>query len=317
MTLNLAILTFQKIENLRKKMDNRVREIEEDEIDLRELFNTIWSNKWKIIFFSFFVTAITIFFMIKKPNSYSSSIILIPQEQSASIGGLGALAGFAGVDIGGGEISIFSQVSTILNDEIFLEKLITENNLLERIENPENLVFALGLDFEYENDVSELSREERVFNAIKSFKEIISISEDKKSGVITFSATNEDRFFAKELVDLVLEKTTKQLREIDMKDIDSKIVFYEKELENTDNLELQKSLTKVISSLIEKRVSGNANKYYLLKKITDSKVAFIKDKTKPKRGLVIIVAFITSIILGIFIIFFMEFLRGEENLKSE
>ncbi|EJF07266.1 uncharacterized protein involved in exopolysaccharide biosynthesis [Thiovulum sp. ES] len=290
-------------------MEHRPRELEEDEIDLRELFSTIWNNKWKIMIFSFLVTSLTLFFMLRTPNSYTSSIVLIPQEQSASIGGIGALAGFAGVDIGGGEISIFSQISTILSDEIFLEKLISENNLLEKIENPQNLVFALGLDFKIENDVSELSQEERIYNAIKSFSGIISVSEDKKSGVITFSGTNRDRFFAKELVDLVLTESTKRLREIDMKDIDSKVQFYEKELQNTDNLELQKSLTKVISSLIEKRVSANANEFYLLKKITDSKIAFIKDKTKPKRGLIIVVAFVVSIILGIFGVFFIQFLK--------
>jgi uncharacterized protein involved in exopolysaccharide biosynthesis len=304
------MLTF-KINLSMEKMESKHRELEEDEIDLRELFNTIWNSKWKIIIFSFLITTLTLFFILRIPNSYTSSIVVIPQEQSSSIGGLGALAGFAGVDIGGGEISIFAQISTILNDEIFLEKLISENNLLERIENPQNLVFALGLDFEIENDILELSREERIFNAIQSFSKIVSISEDKKSGVITFSATNEDRFFAKKLVDLVLLETTKKIREIDMKDIDSKVQFYEKELENTDNLELQKSLTKVVSSLIEKRVSANANQFYLLKKITDSKVAFIKDKAKPKRGLIIVVAFVTSIILGIFGVFFTQFLKSE------
>jgi uncharacterized protein involved in exopolysaccharide biosynthesis len=46
-------------------------------------------------------------------------------------------------------------------------------------------------------------------------------------------------------------------------------------------------------------------------------VPYIKDKTGPKRGLVVVVAFITSIILGIFAIFFIEFLRGNNDEEIE
>ncbi len=55
----------------------------------------------------------------------------------------------------------------------------------------------------------------------------------------------------------------------------------------------------------------------MVKQLTKPQVAYIKDKAGPKRALIIIVAFITSIILGIFFIFFREFIKGTEERDSD
>jgi uncharacterized protein involved in exopolysaccharide biosynthesis len=45
--------------------------------------------------------------------------------------------------------------------------------------------------------------------------------------------------------------------------------------------------------------------------IVDPYVPDIKDKVGPKRSLIVVVAFITSFILAIFLVFLIEFIRGE------
>jgi uncharacterized protein involved in exopolysaccharide biosynthesis len=281
----------------------------EDEIDLKELFQTIWKNKWKIIFLSVLVTTIVLFKMIRTPNVYQSSIVLVPEEKGSSMGQLGALAGFAGVNVGGGAVSVFTKISTILKDKIFLDNMIRKYKLIEKLENPQNLVFAFGLDFKKDVKENKLSEEERFYLATKQLSKSISIVGDATSSLITISVSSTDRFFAKELVDILLLESTRKLRELDMKDINSRIEYYEQELRSIDNIELQKSITKIISSLIEKRVLSNANENYLLNKITESRVPFIKDKTKPKRGMLVVLAFIGSMILGVVGALFLEFLR--------
>ena len=47
--------------------------------------------------------------------------------------------------------------------------------------------------------------------------------------------------------------------------------------------------------------------------ITDPYIPDVKDKAKPKRALIVIVAFITSFILAIFLVFFIEFVRGSKE----
>jgi capsular polysaccharide biosynthesis protein len=64
---------------------------------------------------------------------------------------------------------------------------------------------------------------------------------------------------------------------------------------------------------MQKRVFSLANDYYFVSKLTDSRVAYIKEKTNPKRALILTVSFVTSIILGIFMAFFLEFIRSNRN----
>jgi uncharacterized protein involved in exopolysaccharide biosynthesis len=59
--------------------------------------------------------------------------------------------------------------------------------------------------------------------------------------------------------------------------------------------------------------------YYQCDVLTAPAEAYIKDKTKPKRGLILVVSFVTSIILGVFLVFFLQFIRQdskEEQLST-
>ncbi len=296
--------------------------IEEDEIDLRELFSTIWNNKFKIIFFVFIVTSLTIAYTLSIPNSYKSSTSLVPQTQAKpSLGGLSALAGMAGIDLGGsGNIDATTSFNTILQDFSFQQDIIKKYDLSTKlISNEKNLVFALEYDKVYKmlNDYKDkqktISQEDLTYNTYKSLLDMISISVDKKSGIINLSVESVDRFLAKELVDIYLKELTLKLREIEMRDVDKQIKYYNQEIENTDELSMKEQLGKLASGLVQKKVLSRANEFYNVKQLTYAQVAYIKEKSKPKRGLIVVVSFVTSIILGIFMVFFMNFIRESEK----
>ena len=306
-------------------MDNSINNnnyLEEDEIDLRELFKTIWNNKFKIIFFTFIITGLTIIYTLSIPNSYKSHITLVPHTQSKpSLGGLGALAGIAGIDLGGsGSVDAATSFNTIFKDFLFQQSIIKKYHFNDKlIMKKENLVFAFGYDKIYnyihteKNKKTTQSDNDIVFNTYKSLLSMVSISSDKKSGLINLSAESQDRFLAKELVDIYLKELTAHLRKIEMQDVDNQIKYYNEEMLKTDELSMKEQLGQLASGLVQKRVLSMANEFYNVKKLTQSQVAYIKDKSKPKRSLIIIVSFVTSIILSIFMVFFIEFFRKEQS----
>lgn len=303
---------------------NNLNYIEEDEIDLRELWDTIWKNKFKIATFSFFVTILTIIFALSKPNSYTSSTLLVPQEQAKPSlgGGLAALAGMAGVSLGGGSMDASSSLEATLSDYTFNKMVINKYNLSNKIDPinmKENMVFALGSSAVYDmfnvgvsNEV-DIDEDEIIFNTHKSLKALVSFSSDKKTGAITLSATTQDRFLSKELVEIYLKESTAYVREREMKEVESKIQYYKKELIHTSDVALKEQLSSLLSGLIQKKVLAQASEFYNVSQVTKPVVAYIKDKSKPKRALIVIVGFITSIILGIFGVFFFEFVRKNEE----
>lgn len=295
-------------------------QLEEDEIDLKELFNTILKYKYKILAFTFVVVICTLFYVLSIPNSYKSQVILTPQsEEKTAGGGLASLASLAGVSLGGGSSKdAFTMMETTLKDYEFNSYVIKKYNLIEKFENPQNLVFAMGIDLFYskpEKDDNK-SEEEKIFDINKDLSKILSISKEKESGLITLSAEYLDRFFAKELVDIYLKELIEKIKLKDMKEIDKQIEYYNKELSSTYDVSLKEQLSKSLSALMQKRVFSLANDYYFVSKLTDSRVSYIKEKTKPKRALILVVSAVTSLILGIFLAFFFDFIKSNRDEKQ-
>ena len=290
---------------------------DEDEIDLRELFETIKKHIKKILLFVGVVVSITLLYVLSIPNSYKSSTILAPQSQGkTSMGGLSALAGMAGIDIGGGgEVDTFNYLNTILDDYKFNVYMIEKYNLDKKIDgNDKNFVFALGFRAIYDlfhssKDNEEKNKEALLFETYTKLNSILSFVADKKSGVMTLSAESTDRFLAQELVEIYLKEATGFLRILDMQDTDKKIEFYREEMSKKDDVELKKNLATFVSSLIQKSVLAKSSEFYLVKTITKPEVSNIKDKTKPKRALILVVSLVTAFILGIFGVFLLEFIQ--------
>jgi len=296
--------------------------IEEDEIDLKELFATIWKYK---IFIGVFVTIITILSIIwalYKPNEYKVYTLLAPQEQAkgVNLGGLGALASMAGVNIGGGSgITPDVAFSNLLSDYAFMKKFIIKNQIDKKYLDPnfdKNFIFAMNnrdiYDF-FHSKSKEKKKIDFYLNIYKPIQKMISISTDKKTGLITVSVEGPNREFNYYLLNRFLKDSTDYLINRNLADINSKIQKYQKELAKTNNLELKQELASLISNLIKQKVYINTSKYYKVKVVTDPYIPDIKDKTKPKRALIVIVAFITSFILGIFLVFFIEFIKSSKE----
>lgn len=293
---------------------------DEDEIDLKELFLTIKKHFFKVVIFTASVIFITLIYVLSIPNSYESSVTLAPQSQAktSALGGLSALAGMAGIDIGGGsEVGTYDYLNTILKDYRFNITLIEKYNLVERIQGDDkNYVFALGfrgLHDIFKSEAKEKVLEDKLFETYKKINEIIKFTTDKKSGVMELSAVSPDRFLAKELVEIYLHEITSHLRTLDMQDTDQKIAFYREEMNKKDDVELKKSLATLVSSLIQKSVLSKSSEYYLVKPITKPEVAHPRDKTKPKRALILMVSAVSAFVMAIFGVFFLEFVRNSKE----
>ena len=64
----------------------------DDEIDLRELFITIWQGKWVIIFITAIFSVGSVFYALSIPDEYKATALLAPASSSGS-SSLSKLAG--------------------------------------------------------------------------------------------------------------------------------------------------------------------------------------------------------------------------------
>lgn len=307
--------------------EHNTQVIEEDEIDLRELFATIWKGRIFIAVFVSVVVVLTLIYALAKPNVYESKTILLSQEQSGGmkLGGLGGLAAMAGVDIGGssgGDISPVEHMKIILSDYEFQAYMIEKYDLKSKmIHANENLQFAFGFSGIYdlfhstpnEEDIDEIE----LVDVVEFYQELIVMDSDDKVGTVTMRVEHENRYFAKEILELFLQETTQYYRTYDMQEVEKKIRYYDQALSQTSDIQLKTQLSELVSSLVQKRVLSQASKYYMFKQITKPRVAHIKEKTAPKRALILVVSLVTATILAIFALFLREFIANNREAHAQ
>ena len=299
--------------------------LEEDEIDLRELWETILKGKKIIALICVVVVSLTFVYALKIPNVYTSKTILIPtsEDGGSALAGLGGLAAMAGISIGGGaSMSPDTAFNSLLNNYTFMQEFVVKNQILEHYHNPkedENYVFALGFRGFYELFKSTADKEnidDEVFKIVKKIKLNMSISSDNNSGLITVSYSDSNRVYPPLIIDAFLRDASAYLVQNNLNIIDKKLKYFSTEMQNADGFELRRSLSSMISKIVEEKVIMKSKEYYQCDVLTVANPAYIKDKSKPKRGLILVVSFITSIILGIFLVFSLEFIKATKEEES-
>jgi len=178
----------------------------------------------------------------------------------------------AGINLGGGGggIDIGALFKNLIGDYAFNKSVIAKYHLSQKL-SPQalekNMVYVLnGKDmkrdirtfFSSKKEDKVKDKEEILFETFKILKGIISTSTDKESGAITLSASLEDRFLAKELVNIYLLEMSNYIKKLDLKEIDEQVVYYENELSKTNSLDLKSNITDLLSALVKKKVLSQA-----------------------------------------------------------
>jgi LPS O-antigen subunit length determinant protein (WzzB/FepE family) len=84
-------------------MENKVKQDSQEDIDLLELFNTIWEARKTVVKFLVVFGLLGVFIAVFSAKEYTASTIVVPQIGSSKVGGnLGGLAAIAGINLGGG-----------------------------------------------------------------------------------------------------------------------------------------------------------------------------------------------------------------------
>lgn len=310
--------------------------IQEDEIDLRELFLTLWKNKVFIVVITAIITILAGIYAYTKTPIYEAKAL---------------------IEIGEYKLNNTSKAS--IDNANTLEKKLTtlfidmEENTKERISKVTTIKGVKGLNSFLEVRTEGISNDE----AIKEIKKVLDFVKNEHSKILDDVKKQKD-----------LELTNIDLQ---ISDVKSKTVsLIDKKLENNNNLleDLKKQLKLVDDNLkkidnlnpslaalklMEKKdISSSINSLTIqtfeleskkdelltttLYKLDENKkivellllphnyknTEIVGDimlndfPVKPKKSLIVAVAFVTGFILSIFLVFFREFIRGFKEQNS-
>ncbi len=282
----------------------------DDEIDLQELFNVLLDEKWIIISLTAFVSIIGVIYSLLLPNIYESKTILAPVNPSsgisAALGSYSGLAGIAGISLptGGDEGNSEKAIKKISSLSFF------ENNIMPNIYLPDlmavkswnyktnTMTFDDSIyDTKSNTWVRKFSYpQQQIPSAQESFEvfktELLSISEDKKSGFITLSIKHQSPFIAKQWVELVVNEVNAFYRQKDKSESEKAASYLNQQISMTGLSEIKQVLAQLLQEETKKLTLIEANQYYVFDYIDPP--AAMEKKSEPKRALI----FILSALLG-------------------
>ena len=286
--------------------------VEEDEIDLLELISTLL-QAWKtIVGITIFCTGLAVVYALYAPEVFKAETLLAPAQEeksgaSSALGQFGGLAAMAGISIPAD--SNVEQVVATLNSRKFLRSFIQEKKLapilFEEIWDPKNQTWLV------ESAEDETSEQK----AIESFKACLFLDEDKKSGLITLSISWKDPEVAAQWANDLVKQLNEQLRQKAITDSKKRVGYLEQELAKTTLQDMRAVLYNLLESEKQKAMLANVNEDFALE-VIDPAVA-PETREKPKRKLIVALGGVCGGFLGIFAVFFAQFLKKLKSSNSE
>jgi uncharacterized protein involved in exopolysaccharide biosynthesis len=186
----------------------------EDEIDLFELFQIIWNNRFFIAKIVLGITILTAIISFILPKTYTSESVIVPVTKSSSGSGLLAIAAMAGLPVGGDQAT--ANVVAVLNSNTLRERVIKDLNLLDEILKDKK------------NEFKRPYQEAGI-----RLKDSIKINEDKKNGTIKIEIDWKDPDIAQKINESIIKNLRQILNEKSFTVAKMNRIFYENELNKT------------------------------------------------------------------------------------
>jgi uncharacterized protein involved in exopolysaccharide biosynthesis len=282
--------------------------VDEDEIDLFELICTLLQSWKTIVGITIVCIGLAVAYALHGPEVFKAEILLAPASEeksgaSSALSQFGGFAAMAGITIPGD--SNVEQVVASLKSRKFLSQYINRQNLLP-------VLFEEIWDEASQSWLVKTQEDEPTEQkAVKIFQSILSVDQDKTSGLISLSISWKDPTVAAELANDLVKQLNKQLREKAIADSQKRVGYLEQELAKTTLQDMRAVLYNLLESEKQKAMLANVNEDFALE-VIDPAVA-PETHEKPKRKLIVALGGVCGGFLGIFAVFFAQLVR---KLKS-
>jgi uncharacterized protein involved in exopolysaccharide biosynthesis len=288
----------------------------DQDIDVRELINVLWSQKIAISLITFIFAITSIFYALSLQDKYTSQTVLelAGQDAQMSSGGgassFGGLASVAGISLSSSSNQAVLAIKTIQSRD-FLEHLLTFEGMLSNLIGIEaydkNSGKVTYKDQYAPEDIINLPTP--LFQDLhNSYRSMVNLSEDPKSGLINLSVTSKSPNVAYEISLLILKEINNVYRAEALEESSKALSYLKQQLASTPQNEVRRSMSQVIESQLKTQMFANIREDYLLKPFDN---AFIPDiKSGPARSIICVVitlfGFFFSIIYSLAVHFYKK-----------
>ncbi len=280
--------------------DNEFKKDYDDEVDLRELFNVLLDKKFHIGLMTSLFALVSVIYALFLPNVYKSEALMMSVETNSGMSGMlgqySGMASLAGISLQSKSTSKSQEaIARIQSFEFFsnhiLPNIALENLLAVKKWNSEKNTIL------YDESIfnSELSKWVHTTNlskpsaqkAYETFKEILIISENKSTSLVSLSVKHKSPFIAQNWVELIMSQIDQSMRDQDKQEAMKAIEYLNSITATVNYEEIKNALSSLQQEQMKRLMMVEASENYIFK-VLDPPVAPEK-KFEPKRSIIVII----------------------------
>ena len=303
--------------------------LNEKEIDISEVFSTLWDGKWLVVGAITIFSLAAIIYSLSLPNIYQSKAILSPVGDSGggglnqvmkSYGGLASLAGvnLSSTDAGSNSVKALEKLKTLS----FFEKNIMPNISLPDLmavdywDASNNIVVYDETIFD-ESTKTWLRDVEYPYTKVPSAQESFNVfvghlqaTKDVDTGFIAISVKHQSPFVAQAWTELIIDQLNYFFRAKDKLEAQAAMDYLNIQMSQTSFSEIKLVIAQLLQQKMQQLTLVEANNFYVFDYIDPP--AVMETKTEPVRSLICIIGAILGGIIGCFIVI-LRFFAGKQN----
>jgi uncharacterized protein involved in exopolysaccharide biosynthesis len=271
-----------------------------DEIDLFELWEIIWSEKWWVVGTALLLGAGGAGYSLWLPPVFEAKVVLSPAQQAQASSASSLLAQFAPI-AGIAGVSAPPQVGVATLQSVqFAENFIVKNNLL-----PILLEGAEGAGV-VQPDIRD---------AIQIFQQsVVKITNDAATGLLNITVSWKDPVVAAEWANAMAKAANETLRDQALAKAERNLAYLNSQLPVTTSVTVQQSIGRLLDQELQTVMLAKGNPEFAFKVIDPAKVP--KTRSSPKRAQMTVLATLAGGLLGLLVVFFRRAIRSRREFKA-
>ncbi|MBW3697576.1 LPS O-antigen length regulator [Vibrio sp. T187] len=298
---------------------------------IADVFYELWQGKWIIITITILFSIIGVHYALSQPNVYKAESVLTSSNDGGRSGmaamaaQFGGLASLAGINIGGASVDSKTLPLAILNSRQFLNAFIDKHKLLvpliaakEWDKTSNTLLIQADLyDETNEKWVREVPSGRSVaptdWEAYKAFKQVLSVSEAKDSGLVTISITHLSPNIAQQWVQWLVDDLNLWMKEKSLNETKRNIGYLEQQLEKTNISDMRSVFFQLIEEQTKNLMLAEVEAEFAFKTIDPAVIP--EEKSGPKRALICVLAALLGGMLGVATVLMKHMFLKNQRLK--
>ena len=286
----------------------------DDEIDLRERFSVLWAGKKLILTITATFALVSVIYSLALPNQYQASTVMAPAQQESgglagAIGQLGGLASLAGISIGESEGNEAQMAQEIMRSRSFVEAFIKNNSLEVEVfaaDGWDSKTNELSID----DDLYDLDSNTWVRNPpsgkpvqpsgwelYEEFLDRYTVTQDKKTGMITVSVEYYSPLYAKEWAEKLVDAINAHMQSRKLQQGNRNIQYLEAQIEKTAIADMREVFYTIIEEQMKSKMLAEASPEYVFETVSPAMVP--EEKSQPKRALICVLGTLLGSMLSV------------------